>query len=443
MIAGKMIREEAIGRAKPVFLSDPNSHFFSYHFTRNHSTLLLPLLRISVVFFSFAAEAGEVFFHDGARAMAMVDSVTSGGKLRLLGASGEAREAAVEEIVTIRFWGRRPRSILAGTQEVLLVGGDRFRGRVVKCEKDILTLDSHAVGPVELPMSEIHGLLALPVQGAAGRRAEELMMEPETTPLLAQLDRLLDRRSAAYEGVIEELSPETVDIDDEQLMRTTSLKLLYLAGTRLAQATKRPRPQLPSEVFMRIETRDGGALDGVLEKIEFGLWRLRPLWDQRRTLPVRVDEIVYVEVLNGRTLYLSQLEPSAVKERTQLAPTQPHRRNRNCKGEVLSLGGNHYSWGLGVHADSELSYAIGGRFKTFAATVGIDDKVGAQGSVVFALLGDAKLLAKTDVLRGGDKAPKELSVPVAGVNTLTLQVSSAGDMDLGDCANWADARLIR
>ncbi len=384
-----------------------------------------------------------MFFHDGARAMAMVDSVTREGKLRLLGAAGEAREAAVEELVTIRFWGRRPRSILAGTQEVSLVGGDRFRGRIVKCENDVLTLDSAAVGPVELPMSEIHGLLALPVQGAAGRRAEELLTESETAPLTAHLDRLLDRRSAAYDGVLEELSPETVDIDDEQLMRTTSLKLLYLAGVRLAQATKRPRPPLPAEVFMRIETRDGGAVDGVLEKIEFGLWRVRPLWDQRRTLPVRVDEIVYVEVLNGRTLYLSQLEPSGVKERTRLAPAQPHRRNRNCKGGVISLGGNHYNWGLGVHADSELSYEIAGRFKTFVATVGIDDKVGDQGSVVFALLGDGRALAKTDVIRGGDKAPKELSVPVAGVKTLTLQVGSAGDMDLGDCANWADARLIR
>jgi len=399
-----------------------------------------------------------VFFHDGTRAMAMVDSVTREGKLRLLSASGEAREAAVEEIVTIRFWGRRPRSILAGTQEVLLVGGDRLRGRVVKCENDVLTLDSYAVGPVELPLSEIHGLLALPVQGAAGRRAEELLVgshlhlapsrpvrNEDVTPGEPSgfLDRLLDRRSAGYDGVIEELSPETVEIDDEQLMRTTSLKLLYLAGARLAQATKRPKPPLPAEVFLRVETRDGGALDGVLERIEFGLWRMRPLWDARRTLPVRVDEIVYVEVLNGRTLYLSQLEPSAARERTRLAPAQPHRRNRNCKGEVLSVGGNHYAWGLGVHADSELSYDIGGRFKTFAATVGIDDKVGDTGSVVFALLGDGKVLAKTDVLRGGDKVPKELSVPVTGVKALTLQVTSAGDMDLGDCANWADARLIR
>lgn len=388
-------------------------------------------------------EGGEVFFHDGTRAMAMVDSVTREGKLRLLEASGEAREAAVEEIVTIRFWGRRPRSILAGTQEVCLVGGDRFRGRIVKCQNDVLTLDSHAVGLVELPMSEIHGLLALPVQGAAGRRAEELLAEHDPTPLASYLDRLLDRRSAAYDGVLEELSPETVEIDDEQLMRTTSLKLLYLAGIRLAQATKRPRPSLPPEVFMRVQTRDGGAVDGVLEKIECGLWRLRPLWDNRRTLPVRVDEIVYVEVLNGRTLYLSQLEPAVVKERTRLAPAQPYRRNRNCKGEVLSLGGNHYSWGLGVHADSELSYEIGGRFKTFSATVGIDDKVGGQGSVVFAVLGDGRLLGKTDVVRGGDGAPKELLVPIAGVKTLTLQVDSAGDMDLGDCANWADAKLIR
>ena len=388
------------------------------------------------------AAGGEVFFHDGSRAMAMVDGVTREGKLRLLGASGEAREAAAEEIVTIRFWGRQPRSILAGTQEAILVGGDRLRGRIVKLESDVLTLDSHAVGLVELPLAEVHGLLALPVQGAAGRRAEELLAESAATPFEAHLDRLLDRRSAPYDGVLEALSPEAVEIDDEQLMRATSLKLHYLAGLRLAQAAKRPRAPLPPEVFLRIETRDGGALDGTIEKIEFGLWRIRPLWDARRTLPVRVDEIVYVEVLNGRTLYLSQLEPREVKERTTLAPAQPHRRNRNCRGEALALGGNHFAWGVGVHADSELTYDIGGRFKSFAATVGIDDKVGGLGSVVFALLGDGRELAKTPVVRGGD-APRQLSVQVAGVKALTLRVTSAGDLDLGDCANWADARLIR
>jgi hypothetical protein len=374
--------------------------------------------------------------------MAMVDSVTVDGKLRLLSASGQSRVVPVEDLVSIQFWGRQPRSIHSGTQELRLVTGDRIRGQILKLEDDVLHLDSFAVGPVGVPMPGIHGLLALPVQGAAGRRAEELLSDRDLEPT-GFLDCVLDRRSAAYEGVIEELNPGSLELDDEQLMRTTSLKVLYLAGIRLAAATKQQKPPLPAEVFLRVLTRDGGATDGMLRKIEFGLWKLEPLWDAKRTVPIRIDEIVYAEVLNGRTLYLSQLEPTGVNEKTCLAPAQPYRRDRNCKGDVISLGGNHYAWGVGVHADSELTYAIGGRFKQFTARVGIDDKVGEGGSVVFALLGDGKALVKTPVVRGRDEAPRELSAPVAGVEKLTLKVTSAGDMDLGDCANWADAKLIR
>ena len=388
------------------------------------------------------ARAGEVLFHDGRREMAMVDSVTADGKLRLLSASGQSRVAAVEDLVSIQFWGRQPRSIHSGTQELHVVTGDRIRGQIIRLENDVLQLDSFAVGPIGVPMSNLHGLLALPVQGAAGRRGEELLSDPEVEPT-GFLDSVLDRRSAAYEGVIEELTPNALELDDEQLMRTTSLKVLYLAGVRLADATKKVKPRLPGEVFLRVLTRDGGAINGMVRKIEFGLWKLQPLWDAKRTIPIRIDEIVYAEVLNGRTLYLSQLEPSAVREKTYLAPAQPYRRDRNCKGDAISLGGNHHTWGLGVHADSELTYEIGGRFKRFTAKLGIDDKVGDQGSVVFAVLGDGKALAKTPVVRGSEDAPRELSASVAGVRKLTLKVTSAGDMDLGDCANWADAKLIR
>ena len=388
------------------------------------------------------ARAGEVLFHDGRREMAMVDSVTADGKLRLLSASGRSRVVAVEDLVSIQFWGRQPRSIHSGTQELHVVTGDRIRGQIIRLENDVLQLDSFAVGPIGVPMSNLHGLLALPVQGAAGRRGEELLSDPEVEPT-GFLDSVLDRRSAAYEGVIEELTPNALEFDDEQLMRTTSLKVLYLAGVRLADATKKVKPRLPGEVFLRVLTRDGGAINGMVRKIEFGLWKLQPLWDAKRTIPMRIDEIVYAEVLNGRTLYLSQLEPSAVREKTYLAPAQPYRRDRNCKGDVISLGGNHHTWGLGVHADSELTYEIGGRFKRFTAKLGIDDKVGDQGSVVFAVLGDGKALAKTPVVRGSEDAPRELSASVAGVRKLTLKVTSAGDMDLGDCANWADAKLIR
>jgi hypothetical protein len=148
-------------------------------------------------------------------------------------------------------------------------------------------------------------------------------------------------------------------------------------------------------------------------------------------------------VLNSKRLYLSQLTPARVKESTLLAPPQPYRMDRSCQGDVLSIGSHTYPWGIGVHADSDLTFRIGKAFKTFQAVTGIDSHSGDSGSVVFSVCGDGRELYKGPVLRGSDPEPHEISVSVEGVEELTLKVDKAGELDLGDMANWAAAQLLR
>jgi N-acetylneuraminic acid mutarotase len=109
-------------------------------------------------------------------------------------------------------------------------------------------------------------------------------------------------------------------------------------------------------------------------------------------------------------------------------------------GQALRIGGQTFAKGIGVHANSELRYALNGRCSTFSATVGIDAEVGTKGSVVFQVFGDGKLLKASAPLMGADGG-ELLSVPVAGVNELRLVVTDAGDGFEYDHADWADARL--
>ncbi len=51
-------------------------------------------------------------------------------------------------------------------------------------------------------------------------------------------------------------------------------------------------------------------------------------------------------------------------------------------GRPLSIRGVPFSTGLGVHANSSLTYTLGGNCSTFSANVGLDDEVNGQGSVV-------------------------------------------------------------
>jgi hypothetical protein len=170
---------------------------------------------------------------------------------------------------------------------------------------------------------------------------------------------------------------------------------------------------------------------------------LKPVWDPAGRLPVQEEEIVAIQVLNSKRLYLSQLTPVRVKETTMLAPPQPYRMDRSCQGDPLTIGSHSYPWGIGVHADSEITFRLARAFKTFQAVTGIDSHSAERGSVIFSVIGDGKVLFKGPVVRGSDPEPHEISVSVEGVDELTLKVENAGDLDLGDMANWALAQLLR
>jgi len=120
----------------------------------------------------------------------------------------------------------------------------------------------------------------------------------------------------------------------------------------------------------------------------------------------------------------------------------PYRANQSASGRPLRLGGKVYPRGIGVHSYSSLKYALDGKFKTFAATLGIDSAVGAHGSVIFRVLGDDKLLFESPVARGGDD-PLELSLDVSQVGVLRLEVDYADYGDIADHADWANAHLLR
>jgi hypothetical protein len=108
-------------------------------------------------------------------------------------------------------------------------------------------------------------------------------------------------------------------------------------------------------------------------------------------------------------------------------------------GNVITLNGIEYSRGLGVHAQSSISYRLDGKYERFLSDIGLDDEVGNSGSVIFTVLLDGKQIY-TSGLMNGSSANKSIDVSVAGGNLLTLSVSPDGDNGM-DHASWGGARL--
>jgi len=108
-------------------------------------------------------------------------------------------------------------------------------------------------------------------------------------------------------------------------------------------------------------------------------------------------------------------------------------------GRGLSLRGQMFAKGLGVHANSVLTYALGGTCSAFSASVGVDDETGGRGSVVFSVFGDGDQLYNSGAVSGSD-TPRSVNVNVSGLSVLKLIVSAPGTLDYAH-ADWGGAKL--
>jgi len=112
------------------------------------------------------------------------------------------------------------------------------------------------------------------------------------------------------------------------------------------------------------------------------------------------------------------------------------RRDRDIEDHPMRLGNRRYPKGIGTHAPSEIVYLLDGKYERFQAVVGPPEQ---NGSVVFRVLADDRLLFDSDVMRNRQTAA--VDVPLTGVRQLRLVVTDAGDGYFSDSADWAAARV--
>lgn len=163
--------------------------------------------------------------------------------------------------------------------------------------------------------------------------------------------------------------------------------------------------------------------------------------DGPRTLIARYKPAAPVAV--DTPIYLSDLTPTY--QANGWGPVERDLSNGGAAardGRTLTINGVQYAKGLGVHALSELRYALDGQYASFLADVGVDDEVGMRGSVVFQVFADGVKLYDSGLMFGYQSA-KRVNVKVTGKRELRLLVLTGNGNRDQDHADWAGARLIR
>lgn len=110
-------------------------------------------------------------------------------------------------------------------------------------------------------------------------------------------------------------------------------------------------------------------------------------------------------------------------------------------GVFLRLKGEIYAKGLYAHAPSSYAFRLDGRWRTFRSTVGLRDGAQPEGSAVFRVIGDGRELARSKILRVGEKA--ELAADIAGVEELRLEAEGGEGHNHNAWAIWADPEVRR
>jgi len=223
----------------------------------------------------------------------------------------------------------------------------------------------------------------------------------------------------------------------------TTFPLSRVEAIALAQMGTEPSPKPKGSVLVGL--KDGSLL--YAQAIEADGKKLRvELAGGVKLEGGNVGDIVYLQSLGGRFAYLSDMEPASYKFVPYLSIDWPLERDRNVRGGLLTVEGNRYLKGLGLHSAARVTYKLDGSYQTFKAAVALDDAAQGRGSVVFSLYVDRdgkwSELFKSGTVRGGE-APQHVSVDVGRASAITLTVDYADHGDELDYADWLDARLVR
>jgi hypothetical protein len=320
-------------------------------------------------------------------------------------------------------------------QQVLFTNGDRVPGKVLGLRDEQLRFqaDIGAGRELTVPLSAVSVLwFAAPGQTDDVEALQRRLATEKRTQ-----DSVLLRNGDVVEGTLVSLNEGAVQVEaDGKQVDLDRTKVAVIACNTELSRTPRPRG-----AYARAVLANGGRLS--LASAQADGRTLTGTTLQGVTVRLPLQELLALDVRQGRAVYLSDLKPRRYEHVPYLGTAWPWVADASVTGRDLRLGGSVYDKGLGVHSESRLTYDLAGGYRWFEAVVGLDEKTGRDGSVRIRVLVDGK---PQDV--GGDReltgqdAPRVLRVRTDGAKELTLVVEFGRGGDVADHVNWADARLI-
>ena len=333
-----------------------------------------------------------------------------------------------------------PIPALPSMQHIILANGDRIPGEVVELAQDRLRIDA-ALGskqPMRLPLDAVAAIWF-----QSGLRREDGDDSRFHRRLLAERRRrdvVLLKNGDVVEGSLLRLDAKALTVQTGP-QKTVAIERDKVSAVAFNSDFMRP-PRVKGP-YARLVLANGCRLsltlaqanaEALTGKTPFGV-----------TVQVSIEQIVALDLLQGRAVYLSTLKPRSYEYTPFLGNEHlSFTVDGNWQEAELRLGGSTYDRGIGMHSKSKLVYELPVGCRRFEALVGIDDSAEQRASAAVEIIVDGKPrnagwknpLTKRD-------GPRVVRVELLGAKELTLIVDWGRQGLVQGRVNWANARLLK
>jgi hypothetical protein len=374
----------------------------------------------------------EVQKLDGTTASGRIVRLAADGGLSLEGASGGP--IPLQEVVSLTRAAGASRPAPEGGL-ILFPEGDRLRAIIGAGSETALEVLPGALGDqaTPIPLDRMLGVILTPPQDPAAQDALVRKVRGEARGAEVLWLANGDRLTGSLLGITNQSISFQPDTGPVTIGRSSVIALGFDPAT-----VHYPRPD---GTFLELTFLDGSRLGVADARVERGQLLAHARFGAEIRVPL--GGLSRIIVRSDRVVYLSERPPAATQFVGYLGEhVQVFGRDTTWDGQPLQLGGQGYDRGLGTVPRTLLAYRLDPADKKFQALVGLDERAGELGSVVFRVLVDGKERSVSPALtRRSD--PLFLNVDVSGGKLLILITEFGERGDVQDFADWAEARLVR
>jgi len=348
---------------------------------------------------------------------------------------GSTRRIPAGSVAAVDFGGDRPASLMAtaGRRVAIALDGSRIGCIDAGVAEGKLVGRAGFAEKIELPVKGLAWLIT----PAPHERPLDVRSMTESLHLGAEdQDTLVIETPGGdpvtLSGIVLRMDAKEIVLDYEGVESPMDLKTVR--AVRMAKST---REAAESKPVATVVMRDGSTIlvTGLAGKGDALVLTSSAL--DRVTVPRK--SVAAIRFWSESLVSLGAMKPK-VQQTPFFDEDFPWQRNRAIGGGPLQLGGRVYEKGIGMHARCRMEFALGGAYRRFTATAGIDDSVRA-GSAHLAVSVDGKQpVVKTTLDRAEE--PQQLDVDVSGAKKMTILADFVeGTMGSGARVNLCDAVL--